>query len=138
MAEHILKDMVLHDGKMAEFVIASRATSREEIGNDIYPPAKRCLAKHGIPFDRHHASQVTREDCEAFDYLICMDEYNIRNMQRMFGSEFAPKTSKLLDHTDLKRDVADPWYTDDFETAYNDIKTGCEALLKELSQPACR
>ena len=133
MAEFMLKDMVRKAGRAGEFEIASRATSREEIGNDMYPPAKRCLQGHGVPFERHAAAQVTRRDCETFDLLICMDDWNIRNMHRMFASDYDAKLSKLLDHTELKRDVADPWYTGDFEQTYRDLVLGCEALLAEIS-----
>ena len=133
MAEYIMKDMAAHAGRLSEFEIASRATSREEIGHDIYPPAKRCLSRHCIPFERHFADQVSAADCEHFDHLICMDDQNVRNMGYLFGDKYRSKTSKLLDHADLKRNVADPWYTDDFETAYKDIKLGCEALFEELS-----
>ena len=131
MAEYILKDMVRKAGREGEFEIASRATSREEIDNDMYPPAKRCLTGHGVPFDRHFAAQVTRRACEDYDLLICMDEWNIQSMHRMFGGDYDAKLSKLLDHTPLKRDVADPWYTGDFEQTYEDVVLGCEALLKE-------
>ena len=129
MAEFILKDMVRKAGREGEFEIASRATSREEIGNDMYPPAKRCLTAHGVPFERHFAAQVTRRACEDYDLLVCMDDWNLQNMQRMFGSDYVEKTVKLLDVTPLKRDVADPWYTGDFEQTYSDLVLGCEALL---------
>lgn len=129
MAEFIFKDMVRKAGRESEFETASRATSREEIGNDMYPPAKRCLTGHGVPFERHFAAQVTRQACEDYDLLVCMDDWNLQNMQRMFGSDYAEKTVKLLDLTPLKRDVADPWYTGDFEQTYRDLVLGCEALL---------
>ena len=132
MAEYMFRDMVLRTGREGDFEIASRATSREEIGSDMYPPAKRCLTGHGVPFGHHSAAQVTRQACEDCDYLVCMDEWNVQNMRRMFGHDYDEKTFKLLDLTPLKRDVADPWYTGDFEQTYRDLSLGCEALLKKL------
>jgi protein-tyrosine phosphatase len=133
MAEMIMRHQVAQAGQDAEFVIDSCATSREEIGNDIYPAAKRCLTAHHIPFSRHAARQITRDDYQQFDLILCMEDYNIRNLRRVLGEELmqqdaaspCPKIRRLLN-----RDVADPWYTGDFETTYNDITEGCAALLK--------
>ena len=132
MAEMVMRHLVAEAGREDEFVIDSCATSREEIGNDIYPPAKRCLSAHGVPFTRHAARQITREDYEAFDLILCMEEYNIRNLRRVLGEEIMehdaalpqPKIRRLLD-----RDVADPWYTGDFEATYRDVLQGCSHIL---------
>ena len=115
--------------------IDSCATSREEIGNDIYPPAKRCLSAHSIPFTRHAARQITREDYEMYDVILCMEEYNIRNLRRVLGEEIMQRDATLLQpkiRRLLNRDVADPWYTGDFEATYRDLMEGCKALLEEI------
>ena len=132
MAEMVMRHLVTEAGREDEFVIDSCATSREEIGNDIYPPAKRCLSAHGVPFTRHAARQITKEDYEKFDMILCMEEYNIRNLRRVLGEELLeedatlsqPKIRRLLN-----RDVADPWYTGDFEATYRDVLDGCQQLL---------
>lgn len=134
MAEMVMRHLVAESGREDEFVIDSCATSREEIGNDIYPPAKRCLTAHGVPFTRHAARQITKDDYETFDMILCMEEYNIRNLHRVLGEVLMqqdatlkqPKIGKLLD-----RDVADPWYTGDFETTYKDVVEGAMRLLGE-------
>ena len=137
MAEMIMRHIVsqeLSDGELS-IVIDSCATSREEIGNDIYPPAKRCLAAHGIPFTRHAARQITREDYEQFDAILCMEDYNIRNLRRVLGEEIMERDATLSQpkiRRLLNRDVADPWYTGDFETTYCDLMEGCRALLTHL------
>ncbi|MBQ2811615.1 MAG: low molecular weight phosphotyrosine protein phosphatase [Clostridia bacterium] len=136
MAEFILRDMVKKRGISDRFLIASCATSDEEIfngiGNPVYPPAKKELARHGISCEGKRAVQLTKSDYENYDYLICMDENNYRNMLRMLGGDPEGKISKLMNHTSRPGNVADPWYTGDFETTYTDIVEGCEALLKEL------
>ena len=134
MAEMVMRHLVAQAGREDEFVIDSCATSREEIGNDIYPPAKRCLSAHNVPFTRHAARQITKADYDSFDLILCMEEYNIRNLRRVLGDELlqqdaalsAPKIRRLLD-----RDVADPWYTGDFETTFRDVLEGCEKILLE-------
>ena len=137
MAEFILKNMVSKRGIAQNFLIASCATSDEEIfngiGNPVYPPAKKELAKHGISCEGKRAVQLTKRDYENYDYLICMDENNLRNMLRMLGGDPKCKISKLMNHTSRPGDVADPWYTGNFEVTYADIVEGCEALLKELT-----
>ncbi len=133
MAEMVMRHLVSEAGREEEFVIDSCATSREEIGNDIYPPAKRCLSAHGVPFTRHAARQITMDDYEKFDLILCMEEYNIRNLRHTLGAVLLevdalreePKIGRLLD-----RDVADPWYTGDFEATYRDVMEGCERLLR--------
>ena len=134
MAEFIMKDMVSRAGLTDESCIESAATSREEIGNDMYPPAKRCLAAHGIPYERRRSRQMTREDYAKFDYLIGADAANISNMTRIAGGDPDHKIFKLLSFAGEDRNVADPWYTDDFETTYADTVTGCRALLEYLKE----
>ncbi len=132
IAEYVFRDLVSRVGLVHDFVIDSAATSREEIGNSIYPPARRKLAEHGISADGHRARQITRCDYEEFDYLIGMERYNIRNMLRFWGSDPQKKIHLLLDFGKNPRDIEDPWYTGDFETAYQDILEGCEALLAHI------
>lgn len=137
MAEMITRHLVSQELSKGELsiVIDSCATSREEIGNDIYPPAKRCLAAHGIPFTRHAARQITREDYEQFDTILCMEDYNIRNLRRVLGEEIMERDAALSQpkiRRLLNRDVADPWYTGDFEATYRDLMEGCTALLTHL------
>lgn len=131
MAEFILKKLVKEQGIEDNFKIDSAATSREEIGNDIYPPAKRCLAGHNVPFERHSARQVTKQDIAYYDYIIAMEEYNIGNLSRMFGPSYRFKL--LLDFTDCPGDISDPWYSGDFEKAYSEIEEGCIAFLKRIN-----
>ncbi len=137
MAEFILKRMVEEKGIADNFFIASCATSTEEIwngiGNPVYPPAQRELKKHGISCGNKRAVQLTKSDYNKYDYLICMDENNRRNMLRILGSDPKNKIHKLMDFTSRPGNVADPWYSGDFLTAYNDIYEGCEGLLKELN-----
>ena len=132
MAEFVMKDLVKKAGLASQFQIASAATSREEIGNPVYPPAQRKLAEHGIGCAGKTARQMTRRDYEAYDYLIAMDRNNLRNMQRFVGSDPAGKVSLLMDHTARPGDVADPWYTGDFDATWRDVAEGCAALLEEL------
>ena len=132
MAEMIMRHMATVAGVSHLFEVDSCATSREEIGNDIYPPAKRCLAAHGVPFTKHAARQITPDDYEHFDLILCMEDYNIRNLRRVLGEVLmvrdsalpVPKIRRLLD-----RDVADPWYTGDFEATYRDLEEGCREIL---------
>ncbi len=132
MAEFMLKDMVKKAGEEENFAIASMAATREEIGNDLYPPAKRKLREKGIPFSPRGARQMTRADYEKFDYIIGMDEENLYDMRRICGGDPEKKISLLLDWTDTPRDVADPWYTGNFEATYRDLDAGCSALLQKL------
>ena len=134
MAEFVFKNLLKEAG-ITGCEVASRATSREEIwgdrGNPIYPPAQRALSRYGVPFDQaKRAEQLSSADCRSFDLLIGMDDNNMRNMQRMFP-DYTDKMHKLLDYAE-GGNVADPWYTEDFETAYRDIEKGCLALLKHL------
>ena len=126
MGEYILKDMVSRRGIGAEFEIASAAVSTEELGNPVYPPARRELMKHGIACDGHAAHQITRAELRHYDYIYYMDASNARWLRRLFGDE-ASKCRPLL-----SRDVADPWYTGDFSQTWDDITEGCERILEEL------
>lgn len=132
MAEAIFNHMVKEKGLEGEFFAASAAVSREEIGNPIYPPAQRKLREEGIPFAKRGAVQLTAEDYMIYTYIIGMDTYNIRGMRRILGEDPDGKISRLLDFTAQPRDVDDPWYTGDFDRAYEDIREGCQALLRLL------
>ena len=113
-----MKDMVKKAGLEKDFQIASAATSTEEIGHPVYPPARRKLAEHGIRCDGHSARQLTNRDYDEYDLLIGMDQANLRNMYGICGGDYAGKMHLLLDFTDRPGDVADPWYTDDFEETW--------------------
>lgn len=132
MAEYILKDMAGKQGLTGKLQIDSAAVSREEIGNDVYPPARRCLQAHGIACPRRQARQIRLSDLESFDYILYMERYNESGLKRIFGSIPEGKVFRLLDLTEHPRDVDDPWYTGDFEQAYTDIVEGCQALLHRL------
>ena len=127
MGEFIMKDMVAKAGRSHEFHIASAAVSREELGNPVYPPARRELAKHGIRCDGHGAHQITRRELEEYDCIYYMDASNGRYLRRLFGND-ADKCQPLLAH-----DVADPWYTGDFTETWNDVVEGCSRILEELA-----
>ena len=130
MAEFILKALVKARGLDSQFYIESAAVSTEEIGNPIYPPAKRCLSQHGVRFDpAKRARQVTRADYERFDRIICMDASNLRLIRRIIPDDPQGKIHLMMSYTGVGRDVADPWYTGDFETTFQDILEGCEAML---------
>lgn len=130
MAEFVMKQLVAEAGREQEFQIESAAVSTEEIGNDVYPPAKRKLTEKGVPFAPRAARQITREDYRYFDYIICMDRSNLRLLRYLIGEDTLGKVSLLLEWDGVSRDVADPWYTGDFESAYQDILQGCQAFLK--------
>lgn len=136
MAEFVMKALAAKAGLAERLEIASAATSTEEIGNPVYPPAQRKLAEHGIGCAGKTARQMTRRDYEAYDYLIAMDRNNLRNMQRFVGSDPAGKVSLLMDHTARPGDVADPWYTGDFLTTWRDVAEGCRGLLKAITSQA--
>jgi len=129
MAEFVMKDMVRQAGLQDQFYIESAATSTEEIGNEVYPPAKRKLAENGISCKGKTARQMTRSDYDSFDLLIGMDEWNLRNMHRICGGDPEGKIHKLLDFTARGGDVADPWYTGDFEATWRDVNEGCREIL---------
>ena len=136
MAQFVFQDMVNQSGCQADFYISSAATSTEEIwngvGNPVYPPAKEELAKHGISCEGKRAVQLKKSDYNEYDYLIGMEQANIRNMMRILGGDSEGKVSRLLDFTDEPRDIADPWYTGNFELTYEQIEEGCQALLDKL------
>lgn len=134
MAEFIMKDLVSRSELDSEIYIESAATSREELGNDMYPGAKAKLRAVGVPFQKRAARQVTIQDYARFDYIIIMDSFNQRNIQRIIPSDPDGKIHRLLDFTDCKKkDIADPWFSDDFDTAYRDILQGCEGLLNAIT-----
>ena len=127
MAEYVMKDLVKKAGREEEFLIASAAVSREEIGNPVYPPARRELNKHGISCEGHAARQVTMKDYHHFDRMYYMDRSNARWLSRMLPKD-PDKIRPLLDH-----DVADPWYTEDFEETWKDIVEGCRKIMEEFA-----
>ena len=133
MAEFVMKDLVAKAGCADRFEIASAATSTEEIGNSVYPPARQKLAQHGISCKGKTARQITRHDYDYYDMIVGMDTYNMRNMMRIFGADPENKVSLLLDHTDRPGDVADPWYTGNFDATWCDCLEGCQAILRELT-----
>lgn len=124
MAEFIMKDLVKKVGLEQKIIIESAATSTEEIGNPVYPPARRKLAEHGIDCPGKRARQLQNSDYEKYDLLIGMDRANLRDMYRICGGDFADKMHLLMDFTDHPGEVADPWYTDDFDTTWRDVE-GC-------------
>ena len=132
MAEFVFRDMAARAG--VEVEVASAATSAEEIGNPVYPPARRVLLAHGLDPSGKTARQLRRGDYDNWDLIVGMDSANIRNMNRIFGGDPEHKIIRLLDLTDLKRDVADPWYTRDFDACWNDIVQGCSALLDSVRE----
>ena len=132
MAEFVMKDLVKKAGREEEFYIESAATSTEEIGNNVYPPARRKLAEHGISCKGKTARQLERLDYDRFDLLIGMDSMNIYNMERMCGGDPDDKIRKLMDYTHRPGDVADPWYTGNFEATWRDVLEGCQCLLKQF------
>ncbi len=129
MAEMVLKHLIRQRG-LTGYTVASAAVSREEIGNDVYPPARRELARQGVPCEHRGARQVTARDYDEWDHLIGMDMSNITRMLRIFGGDPDHKVHRLLDYTGHPADVDDPWYTDRFDVCYADVLAGCEALLR--------
>ena len=129
MAEFVMKDLVKKAGLSDEFYIASAATSTEEIGNGVHYGTRKKLAEFGISVDGKYAVQLKKSD-----YIIGMDSYNLRNMKRMLPNDTENKIPLLLDWSDNPRDIADPWYTGDFDVTYNDVLEGCTALLKEIKK----
>lgn len=138
MAEFIMKSIISERGLSDRFYIASAATSTEEIwngvGNPVYPPAKRELAKHGISCEGKRAVQITKADYGEYDYILGMEERNIRNILRIVGKDPEHKVKLLLDYSDHPRDIADPWYTGNFESTYRDVVEGCEGFLLYLER----
>lgn len=132
MAEFIMKQLVAQAGMADAFDIASAAVSTEEIGNDIYPPAKRMLASKNVPFEHRAARQMTRADYAYYDYIICMDQSNLRWLSYIIGEDPEHKVSLMMSWAGETRDVSDPWYTRDFTKAYDDILQGCQGLFRSL------
>ncbi|HJC07633.1 MAG TPA: low molecular weight phosphotyrosine protein phosphatase [Candidatus Gemmiger stercorigallinarum] len=133
MAEFIFKDLAAKAGRGAEFEAASAGTSSEEYGNPVYPPARRKLAEHDIACAGKTARQLTRADYDRYDLLIGMESRHLAAMRRICGGDPAGKMHRLLDYTARPADIADPWYTGDFDAAWNDIESGCRALLGQLT-----
>lgn len=127
-----MKDLVKKAGLERQFSIASAATSTEEIGNPVYPPARRKLAEHGIGCAGKTARQLTKADYDRYDFLIGMDRANLRNMRRICGADPEGKLHLLMEFTHTPGEVADPWYTGDFEQTWQDVLRGCSGLLKKL------
>ena len=134
MAEFVLKDMVSRKGLSNEFYIKSSATSYEEIGNDIYVGTRNILIQNNIPFTKRKATRLTPEDYNKYDFIIGMEETNIRDIKRIVGEDKENKIYKLLDFSNNPRDIADPWYTGNFEVTYNDIVEGCHFFLESLDK----
>ena len=132
MAEFVMKWLVKEAGREGEFEIASAATSAEEIGNPVYPPARRKLAEHSIASDGKYARQITRRDYQYYDLIVGMDEWNLRNMRRMLGGDPEGKICLLMDFTERPGEVADPWYTGDFEATWRDVLEGCRGILRDI------
>jgi len=129
MAEFIMKDLVTKAGLSEQFEISSAATSTEEIGSPVYPPARRKLTEHGIDCSGKRARQLTNADYNRYDLLIGMDQANLRNMHRICGSDYGEKMHLLMEYTNRPGEVADPWYTRDFDATWCDVEDGCQGLL---------
>ena len=134
MAEFLLKDMTARRGLSAGFEIASAATSREEIGNDMHYGTKEKLREAGIPYEKRKARQVSKEDYRRYDYLLAMDSENLRGLRRILPEDPQGKIYRLLDFSGKPRDIADPWYTGDFEKTYQDILEGCREFFNYLEE----
>ena len=132
MAEFVMKKMVAEAGIADNFYIESAATSREEIGNPVYQPVRRLLSRYGIDTSGKTARQMTKADYDRSDYIVAMDRNNLRKMERIIGKYSENKVSLLLHHAGIDSDVADPWYTRDFEATWDDVNEGCKALLKKI------
>lgn len=133
MAEMIMKQIVRNNNDEENYKIESSATSTEEIGNGIYRYAYNVLTKNNIKIEDHRARQFTNEEYDEYDYIVCMDEYNIRNLMRIIDNDDYNKVCKLLEFCDSYEDIEDPWYTNNFDKVYNQILSGCEALYKKIN-----
>ncbi len=134
MAEFVMKDLVKKAGLEEEFEIDSKACRTDELGCDTHPGTKRALRDHGVPFTPRQARQIRREDYGAWDYIVYMDEENRRDLMRLTGNDPEGKCSSLLSWAGIDREVADPWYTGEFETTYQDVLLGCKALLEKIGK----
>ncbi len=132
MAKYIFKDIIRRKGFEGDFLIDSAATSKEEAGNGLYYNAKMKLAEKNVAYDNHIAKQITKSDYEKFDYIIGMEKSNVENILKIIGEDSQNKVYRLLDFSNNPKDIADPWYTRDFEKTYVEIVEGCEALLKHI------
>ncbi len=132
MAEFVMKDLVTKSGYEDEFLIESKATSTEELGNSPHRGTVSKLRQEGIPMGKHIATQMSRRDYDRYDYIIGMDQWNYKNMLRIVGEDTEHKISLLLEFAGSERDIADPWYTGNFDQTYEDVREGCEALLHHL------
>lgn len=132
MAEMIFKDLIIKNNKRYMMSCVSRATSMEELGNDIYPQAKRKLIQMGVTCEAHRATQITKEDYQKYDYIIVMEERNRRDLLRIIGEDANNKIHLLMEYTNNKKDIDDPWYSGDFDTAFNEINEGCIGLFNYL------
>lgn len=133
MAEFVMKNLLNKKGMADQFEIDSAATSTEEIGNPVYPPAKRKLKEHGISCEGKTARQMTKADYAYYDYIIAMDRFNLRNMTKFVGNDPDNKVSLMMDFTNRPGDVADPWYTGDFDATWDDVNEGCAGILNRLN-----
>ena len=133
MAEFVMKKLVRDAGLEREFEIASAATNREELGNPVYPPARRKLMEHGISCSGKTARRMTRADYDYYDHIVIMDRNNAHNILYIIGDDPDRKVRLLMEYAGERRDVADPWYTGDFEATWQDVNKGCKALLRSLS-----
>lgn len=134
MAEFILKDLVEKENLTSQFEIASKATSSEELGNSVYYLAKEKLQEHGISCEGKIAKKLEQKDYVYYDYILAMDKENVRDIKRIFNQNTEEKIIRLMDFTNNKKDIEDPWYTRDFDTAYNEIEQGCIAFLDYIKK----
>lgn len=133
MAEFVMKDIVKRENAAADFLIASAATSSEEIGNPVHYGTRNKLKQYGISTEGKYAVKLTRSDYQKYDYLIGMETRNLINMKRIVGEDTDGKIFRLLDFTDSPKDIADPWYTGNFDITYDEVKMGCEALFAYIN-----
>ena len=134
MAEYVMKHLVKQSGIESDFFIDSAGTSNEEHGNPVHHGTQKKLRKEGIPCGNHRARKMRREEYVAFDYIICMERYNIQNIMRIIGNDPEHKVQRLLDYTNRPRDIADPWYTGNFDETFDDVMEGCQAFLCYLME----
>lgn len=132
MAEFVMRDMVRKAGLENEILVDSKACRRDEIGSDTYPGTKKVLRAHGVPFSPRRASQITRADYDAYDLIVAMDDENMRDLSRLTGGDPLEKCHLLMEYAGESREVADPWYTGDFEVTYMDVTKGCRFLLDKI------
>lgn len=132
MAEFVMKDIVKRAGREQDFVIDSMACRSDEIGSDTHPGTQRVLRAHGVPFSRRQARRIARADYDAYDLILAMDEENMQDLRHLTGGDPAGKCHLLMEYAGEEREVADPWYTGDFETAYRDVSAGCQALFHSI------